>query len=182
MGDKHPLLDKGYSPMTIRFFGLQTHYSSTLDFSNEALTASEKGFRKPMEAMRTVDKIVPAVKSTYDVNALRQRCFDAMNDNLNSPILIAELFDAVRIVNSARDGSEQLTAEDIALVKKTMSEFIFDVLGLKDDVAENAGSATDGLMQLIIKMRAEARVKKDFATSDPCPRRISQIANRFERQ
>ena len=166
MGDKHPLLDKGYSPMTIRFFGLQTHYSSTLDFSNEALTASEKGFRKLMEAMRTIEKIVPAEKSTYDVNAFRQRCFDAMNDNLNSPILVAELFDGVRIINSSRDGSEKLTAPDIALLKTTMNEFIHEVLGLKDDVAENAGSATDGLMQLIIKIRSESRVKKDFATSD----------------
>lgn len=172
MGDKHPLLDKGYSPMTIRFFGLQTHYSSTLDFSNEALTASEKGFRKLMEALRTIDKIVPAAKSSYDVNAFRERCFDAMNDNLNSPILIAELFDAVRVINSARDAREdaqareQLTAEDVPSLKNTMTEFVFDVLGLKDDVAENAGSATEGLMQLIIKMRAEARVKKDFATSD----------------
>jgi cysteinyl-tRNA synthetase len=166
LGDKHPKLDKGYSPMTVRFFAMQTHYSSTLDFSNEALTASEKGFRKLMEAIRTLEKISPADKSSYDVAALRQRCYDAMNDNLNSPILIAELFDAVRVVNSTRDGKESLSAADIALLKQTMSDFVFEVLGLKDDVMENAGDTTDGLMQLIIKIRADARAKKDFATSD----------------
>ena len=175
LGEKHPKLDKGYSPMTVRFFSMQTHYASTLDFSNEALTASEKGFRKLMEALRTIDKIVPAAKSSYDVNALRTRCFNAMNDNLNSPVLIAELFDAVRVINSSRDGKETLTADDIASLKKTMNDFVFDVLGLKDDVmlartmqsgGENAGDTTEGLMQLIIRMRAEARAKKDFATSD----------------
>lgn len=166
MGEKHPLLDKGYSPMTIRFFGLQTHYSSTLDFSNEALQASEKGFRKLMEALRTLEKIQPSDKSSYDVAALRQRCYDAMNDNLNSPILIAELFDAVRVINSVRDGKETLSAADIASLKQTMSDFVFDVLGLKDDVMESAGNTTEGLMQLIIRMRADARAKKDFATSD----------------
>lgn len=166
LGEKHPLLDKGYSPMTIRFFGLQTHYSSTLDFSNEALQASEKGFRKLMESLRTLEKVVPAEKSTFDVSAFRQRCFDAMNDNLNSPILIAELFDAVRVINSARDGKESLTDEDLVILRETMDDFIFDVLGLKDDVMENAGDTTEGLMQLIIRMRADARAKKDFATSD----------------
>lgn len=163
---KHPLFEKPYSPMTVRFFMLQTHYSSTLDFSNEALQASEKGFRKLMEALRTLEKVVPASQSSYDVAALRQRCYDAMNDNLNSPVLIAELFDAVRVINSARDGKESLTAEDIAAMKSVMSDFVFDVLGLKDDIMENAGDTTEGLMQLIIKMRADARAKKDFATSD----------------
>ncbi len=163
---KHPLFDKPYTPMTVRFFMLQTHYSSTLDFSNEALLASEKGFRKLMESLRTIDKIVPAEKSSYDVKALNQRCYDAMNDNLNSPILLAEMFDAVRVINSARDGKETLTAEDISSLKKTTNDFVFDVLGLKDDIMESAGDTTDGLMQLIIKIRQEARAKKDFAVSD----------------
>lgn len=163
---KHPLFEKPYSPMTVRFFMLQTHYSSTLDFSNEALQASEKGFRKLMEALRTLEKVVPAAQSSYDVAALRQRCYDAMNDNLNSPVLIAELFDAVRVINSARDGKESLSADDIAAMKSVMSDFVFDVLGLKDDIMESAGDTTEGLMQLIIKMRADARAKKDFATSD----------------
>jgi cysteinyl-tRNA synthetase len=163
---KHPLFDKPYSPMTVRFFMLQTHYSSTLDFSNEALQASEKGFRKLMESLRTIDKVPASANSSYDVAALRQRCYDAMNDNLNSPILIAELFDAVRVINSSRDGKETLTSDDITALKSLVNDFVYDVLGLKDDIMEAAGDTTEGLMQLIIKMRAEARAKKDFATSD----------------
>lgn len=163
---KHPLFEKGYSPMTVRFFMLQTHYSSTLDFSNEALQASEKGFRKLMEAVRVLEKLKPSDTSTSDIAALKQRCYDAMNDDFNTPVLLAQLFEAVRIINTVNDGKETLTAADLAELKTTMHAFLFDVLGLKDDVMEGAGEVTDGLMQLIIKMRADARAKKDFATSD----------------
>lgn len=163
---KHPLLEKGFSPMTIRFFMMQTHYSSTLDFSNDALIASEKGFRKLMEATRLLDKLKASDKSSYDVAALKQRCYDAMNDDFNTPILVAQLFDAVRIINSVNDGKETLTEKDIAEMKSILQIFVNDVMGLKDDIMENAGEITDGLMQLIIRMRADARAKKDFATSD----------------
>ncbi|HEU4716536.1 MAG TPA: DALR domain-containing protein, partial [Bacteroidia bacterium] len=163
---KHPALDKGYSPMTVRFFMLQTHYSSTLDFSNEALQASEKGFRKLMEAVRILDKLKAGEQSTFDVEGFRGRCTDAMNDDFNTPILIAQLFDAVRIINSVNDGKEFLTAKDISALKKTMHDFVFSVLGLKDDMMESAGDLSEGLMQLIIRIRAEARAKKDFQTSD----------------
>jgi len=166
LADKHPLLDKGFSPMTIRFFMMQTHYSSTLDFSNEALLASEKGFRKLMEAIRLLEKLKSSEKSSYDVAALTQRCYDAMNDDFNTPILIAQLFDAVRIINSVNDGKETLTANDIAAMKSLVKIFVTDVMGLKDDIMESAGEITDGLMQLIIRMRADARAKKDFSTSD----------------
>lgn len=163
---KHPLFEKGYSPMTVRFFMLQTHYSSTLDFSNEALQASEKGFRKLMEAMRVLDKLKTSASSTTNITAWKQKCYDAMNDDFNTSILLAQLFEAVRIINSVNDGKETLTADDLALLKQTLHDFVFDVLGLKDDIRENAGDTTEGLMQLIIRMRADARAKKDFATSD----------------
>lgn len=166
LGGKHPVLDKGYSPMTFRFFMMQTHYSSTLDFSNEAVTASEKGFRKLMEAMRLLDKLKSSDKSSYDIAALKTKCDDAMNDDFNTPVLIAQLFDAVRMINSVNDGKETLTADDIAALQSLMKTFVHDILGLKDDMMEGAGEITDGLMQLIIKMRADARAKKDFATSD----------------
>jgi cysteinyl-tRNA synthetase len=166
LGEKHPLIEKGFSPMTIRFFMMQTHYSSTLDFSNDALIASEKGFRKLMEALRLLEKLKPSEKSSYDVAALKQRCYDAMNDDFNTPVLIAQFFDAVRIINSVNDGKESLTEKDIAELKSVAKIFVNDVLGLKDDVMENAGEVTDGLMQLIIRMRADARAKKDFAISD----------------
>ena len=166
LGGKHPVLDKGYSPMTFRFFMMQTHYSSTLDFSNEAVTASEKGFRKLMEALRLLEKLKPSDKSSYDVTALKTRCEDAMNDDFNTPILVAQLFDAVRIINSVNDGKETLTANDLEALKSLLKTYVQDILGLKDDVMESAGEVTDGLMQLIIKMRADARTKKDFSTSD----------------
>ncbi|GAB4131452.1 MAG: cysteine--tRNA ligase [Bacteroidia bacterium] len=166
MGEKHPMLDKGYSPMTVRFFMLQTHYSSTLDFSNEALQASEKGFRKLMEAMRTLDKLKTSASSTVDVSMLHHDCYKAMNDDFNTPVVIANLFDAVRMINSINDAKESITEKDLGELKKLMHSFVYDVLGLKDDVMENAGELTDGLMQLIIRMRKDAREKKDFAVSD----------------
>jgi cysteinyl-tRNA synthetase len=163
---KHPLFDKGYSPMTVRFAMLQTHYSSTLDISNESLQASEKGFRKLMEATRVLEKINPAVASSFNVAEWKQKCYDAMNDDFNTPILLAQLFDAVRVINSANDGKEKITAADLASLKESFHAFLFDVLGLKDDIMESTGEVTDGLMQMIIRMRADARGKKDFATSD----------------
>jgi cysteinyl-tRNA synthetase len=163
---KHPLFEKGYSPMTVRFFMLQTHYSSTLDFSNEALQASEKGFRKMMEAIRVLGKLKTSATSTSDIKALQQKCYDAMNDDFNTSILLANLFEAVRIINTVNDGKESITENDLALLRVLMHDFVIEVLGLKDDIRESAGDTTEGLMQLIIKMRAEARAKKDFATSD----------------
>lgn len=163
---KHPLFEKGYSPMTVRFFMLQTHYSSTLDFSNEALQAAEKGFRKLMEAIRVLGKLKTGATSTSDIKALQQKCYDAMNDDFNTSILLANLFEAVRIINTVNDGKESITESDLNLLRELMHDFVIDVLGLKDDIRESAGDTTEGLMQLIIKMRAEARAKKDFATSD----------------
>ena len=163
---KHPLFEKGYSPMTVRFFMLQTHYSSTLDFSNEALQAAEKGFRKLMEAIRVLGKLKTGATSTSNIAALQQKCYDAMNDDFNTSILLANLFEAVRIINTVNDGKETITESDLNLLRELMHDFVIDVLGLKDDIRESAGDTTEGLMQLIIKMRAEARAKKDFATSD----------------
>jgi cysteinyl-tRNA synthetase len=163
----HPLLEKGYEPMAVRFFMMQTHYRSTLDFSNEALQASEKGFARLMAAVKTLDKIKPSSASAFDFNALQQKCYDAMNDDFNTPVLVAHLFDAVRVINSANDGKENLTASDIDLLKKLMHNFVFDVLGLKDESAGGQNTALlDGVMKMILEIRAEAKAKKDFATSD----------------
>jgi cysteinyl-tRNA synthetase len=130
------------------------------------LQASEKGFRKLMEALRVLEKLKPSAKSSYDVAALKQRCYDAMNDDFNTPVLLAQLFEASRLINSVNDGKESLTAEDLETFRTFIHAFVFDVLGLKDDVMENTGDVAEGLMQLIIRMRADARAKKDFATSD----------------
>jgi cysteinyl-tRNA synthetase len=166
LGGKHPLLDKGYSPMSVRFFMLQTHYSSTLDFSNEALTAAEKGFKRLMEAIRTLEKLTPSADSTVDVADLRKRCLAAMNDDFNTPILMAELFDGVRITNSVKDGKERLDAASLDELRKLMHGFVFDVLGLKDDLSNDAGDLAGNLMQLIIQLRAQARKDKNFGVAD----------------
>lgn len=163
----HPLLARGYSPMVVRFFMMQTHYRSTLDFSNEALQASEKGFEKLMNAVKTLEKLKPADRSTSDIRTLRQKCFDAMNDDFNSPVLVASLFEGVRIVNSVHAGTETISKEDITVLKQLFSDFVFDVLGLKEDKVSATGDELAAhLMNLIIELRKEARAKKDFEASD----------------
>lgn len=172
------VLEKAYSPMTIRFFVLQAQYRSTLDFSNEALQAAEKGLRRLITAIKALDRITPAATSTFDVAALKQKCYDAMNDDFNSPIVIAELFDAVRVINSAHDKKEEtLTAEDIAALKTIMHAFVFDILGLTDDDTAGGGNNNllDGLMQLLLSIRQDSKSKKDFATSDKIRDEISKL-------
>jgi cysteinyl-tRNA synthetase len=162
----HPLLTKGYPPMAVRFFMMQTHYRSTLDFSNQALQASEKGFERLMNTVKLLDKLRPSSKSTVNIGTLRSACYEAMNDDFNSPVLIAQLFEAVRIINAVNDGKESITEEDLNTLKKLIHEFIYDGLGLKDESLAQDSGITDGLMQLILAIRDEAKAKKDFATSD----------------
>lgn len=163
----HPLLEKGYSPMSVRFFMLQTHYRSTLDFSNEALQASEKGYSRLMTALKTMQTLKTGGHSTSNIAELKQKCYDAMNDDFNSPVLIANLFEAVRIINSVNDGKETITTGDLQLLQKLMHEFIVDVLGLKPE--ENNSSTNDVLknvMNIVLNMRQEIKARKDFAAAD----------------
>lgn len=163
----HEFLEKKYDPMTVRFFMLQAHYRSTIDFSNEALQASEKGLSRFMNAIRMIDSLKASDHSDEDITALESMAFEAMDDDFNTPILIAHLFDAVRIINSVNDGKIALTKEDISKLKEMMNSFVFDILGLKDSNQGNEKeSATDGLVQLILEMRLEARKNKDWAMSD----------------
>ena len=163
----HPLLERGYTPMTVRFFMAQSHYRSTLDFSNEALQAAEKGYKKLMESLSALEKITPSESSSVNINELEQRCYAAMDDDFNSPMLIAHLFEGVRIINSALDKKETLTATDLVTLKKIMHTFIFEVLGLIDETKQIAGSGViEGLMRLIIDIRQSARNSKDWSTSD----------------
>jgi len=163
----HKLLEKGYSPMSVRFFMLQTHYRSTLDFSNEALQASEKGFERLMNAVTTLEKLKTSEKSSADIKALHAKCYTAMNDDFNSPILLAHLFDGVKTINSIHAGTETISKEDLDLLKKTFHDFVFDVLGLKEEKpASNNDELANNLMSLILEIRNEAKAKKDFSTSD----------------
>src|SRR5690606_4794369 len=130
---QHDALDKAWSPMTIRFFVLQAHYRSTIDFSNEALLASEKGLERLMAAIEILDELPVSDNSSIDVNSLRQKCFDALNDDLNSPIAIAQLFDGVRMINSIKNGQEKISADDLVKLKSLYHELVFNVLGLKPE-------------------------------------------------
>jgi cysteinyl-tRNA synthetase len=158
------ILNKPYSPMTVRFFMLQTHYRSTLDFSNDAMEASEKGFRRLMNAYELLDGLKLSAKTDVEVEALQTRCYEAMNDDFNSPVLIAELFEASRIINSVHDGKMHIDAANLELLKQLMHTFIGDVLGLKDEKAAN--DELPKVMDFIINLRSEAKINKDYATSD----------------
>ena len=166
----HKMLTQAYSPMTIRFFVLQAHYRGTVDFSNEALQSAEKGMEKLYLTEKHLDKLKASDASTENIEAWVQRCYDAMNDDFNSPKLIAELFDAARIVNAVRDGHGTLTQADIDLLKNTFRTFFFDILGMKPEsviVDGKDGSDTlDKVMQLVLSIRKEAKDSKNWALSD----------------
>lgn len=163
----HPMLERGYSPMTVRFFMAQSHYRSTLDFSNEALQASEKGYQRLMESLSTLEKLEPSDAPTLQIGSLEEKCYEAMNDDFNSPVLIAHLFEGVRIINSVNDKNETIGSEDLETLKRLMRTFVFDVLGLVDETKTMAGSdVIEGLMKLILDIRRNARENKDWATSD----------------
>jgi cysteinyl-tRNA synthetase len=161
----HDLLEQAYSPMTIRFFILQAHYRSTLDFSNEGLKAAEKGLAKLLNASDVLPKLKTSDKSTSDIPSLRKACYDALADDINTAIAIAHLFEAVRIINSVNAGTETITAADLDLLKQTYQEFVFDILGMKKEKIDNSAD-TDSLMQFILSLRTDAKARKDFSASD----------------
>lgn len=170
----HPLLEKAYPPMTIRFFILQTHYRSTLDFSNEALQASEKGLHRLLNAYETIGKLKAGPKSTVEIYNIRKECYGAMNDDLNTAIVIANLFEAARVVNSMHAGTEALSADDIAEVKSLFDTFLFEILGIRPE-SKDTSTDVDGLMQLILELRASAKADKNFTVADKIRDTLSQL-------
>lgn len=164
---KNSILSKSFSPSMVRFFMMQAHYTSILDISNDALLASEKGFNKLMEAISTLENLTTGKETDFNVAEWKQSCYNAMNDDFNTPILIAKLFDAVKHINLIKEGKESITAADKDQLKECMSDFIFEVLGLenKQSTAENTEKLS-GVVELLIQLRKEARENKDFATSD----------------
>jgi cysteinyl-tRNA synthetase len=161
----HPLLEQAYTPMSIRFFILQAHYRSTLDFSNAALQAAEKGLNRLLKACDTLNSLKPAETSSVDVSALEKDCFAALDDDLNTPIAISVLFDGVRIINSANEGKDTLTVDALESLKKLYSTVIFDILGLKQEEKANT-ELTGYLIKFVLDLRQKAKSNKDFATSD----------------
>ncbi len=165
-GDNN-ILSKPYSPSVVRFFMLQAHYTSILDLSDDALLASEKGYHRLMDAMDNVESLPVSNTSDFDVTAWKQKCYDAMNDDFNSPILIAQLFDAVKNINLIKEGKSGITEADKTELSATLKAFVFDVLGIENQsLANDDSTALNGVMELLIQIRNEARANKDFATSD----------------
>ena len=162
----HDKLDRAYSPMTIRFFILQAHYRSTIDFSNGALQAAEKGLKKLMNAMETLQSLTYSDSSTYDVSGLETKCYDAINDDFNTPIVIAHLFDGVRIINSVKDGKESLKSSDVEKLKSIFNIFVTDILGLISAKESSGNDLTNEVMELVLQLRGNAKKNKDFNTSD----------------
>jgi len=162
----HEKLERAYAPMTIRFFILQAHYRSTVDFSNEALQAAEKGFTKLMNALKTLNNVSASDTSTYDVKALQEKCYTAMNDDFNTPILIAHLFDGVRIINSVKDGKESLNPSDLEQLKTIFNTFVTDILGFISYEQSSGNNLTNEVMELVLQLRGNAKKSKDFDTAD----------------
>ena len=161
------ILSKAYSPAVVRFFMMQAHYTSILDLSDEALRASEKGYNRLMEAMGSLDTLKTGSKSEFEVSTWKQKCYDAMNDDFNTPILIAHLFDAVKHINLIKEGKESITAADKTELETTLKAFVYEVLGIESQsMAKDDSNALNGVMELLIQLRNEARANKDFATSD----------------
>ncbi|MGV9003769.1 cysteine--tRNA ligase [Flavobacterium sp.] len=164
---ENPFFEKAFSPNIVRFCFLQAHYRSILDISNDAMIASEKGFIRLMEAVSNLNNIIPQNKSSLDLPTWKKNCYDAMNDDFNTPILIANLFESVRFVNLLLDNKETISTEDLSDLKITLTTFLFDILGLKNETlsANNSGKL-EGVVEMLIGMRREARANKNFALSD----------------
>jgi cysteinyl-tRNA synthetase len=167
----HASLQQAYSPMTIRFFILQAHYRSTLDFSNEALQAADKGLKKLLAGYETLGKLMPSPLAPLPegegrIADLQRSCYDAMNDDFNSPMVIASLFEGVRIINSAADKKEDLSSPELTGLKTIFDTFLFEILGIKEEKGGDNHEVVDGLMQLVLAIRQKSRETKDWGTSD----------------
>ena len=164
---ENALLSKPYSPPVVRFFMMQAHYTSILDLSDEALQAAEKGYTRLMDALALLPTLSPGSTSEFDVSAWSQKGYDAMNDDFNTPVLLAHLFEAVKAINLIKDGRISITAEDLQTLRTTFESFVYDVLGLEKSIAQaGENQKLDGTVQLLIEMRNTARAEKDFSKSD----------------
>lgn len=177
----HEMLTQAYSPMTIRFFILQAQYRSTLDFSNEALQGAEKALARMLDGWRRLNELTPSDKSTIDVSDFRRKCYEALDDDLNTPIVIAHLFEACRLINQVNDGNATATQADIDELKALFKIFLVDILGVRTDiVGAGEGDATalkpfEDAVDLLLEMRAKAKADKDWATSDLIRNRLAEI-------
>ena len=172
---ENDILPKAFSASVVRFFNMQANYRSVLDFSGDALLAAEKGHAKLMEAVRFVNAISPSKSSTFDVDAWVNSCYEAMNDDFNTPMLISNLFEGVKLINQIKTDKASLTKEDLELFTSKMSAFVFDVLGLMDDTSDDNSEKLKGTVELLIQLRKKARENKDWALSDKIRDELSEL-------
>ena len=169
------ILSKAFSPSATRFFMLQANYRSILDFTSTGLEASEKGYIKLMEAVSSIDKIEVSKTSSLDIKAWKQKCYNAMNDDFNTPVLIANLFEAVKFVNLLNEKKATISEGDLEEFKATINAFVFDVLGLKNELQEDSSDKLSGVVAMLIKMRKDARDNKDWALSDKIRDELAEL-------
>lgn len=174
----HPLLTQPFSPMTIRFFILMAHYRSTVDFSSEALEAAEKGFARLQEAYMRLMKLNPSAQTTVETSGLRERCTDAMNDDLNSPVVISHLFESARAINTVYDGKATINKTDLDELQSVWRTFAVDILGLQleqTDADNSHAAAFNGAIDLLLEIRLNAKQQKDWTTSDRIRNRLTEL-------
>ncbi len=170
------MMSKAYSPAVVRFFMLQAHYRNILDLSEDALKSAEKGYRRMMEAIALIDDLPVSGGDSKDLNQWEQELYQAMNDDFNTPILIARLFDGVKYINSVKAGQESITAEGKEKLGKIMHDFAFEVLGLPGSAQDDSHKAVfEQVMQLLIEIRNEARKNKNWELSDKIRDRLAQF-------
>lgn len=173
----HKILEQAYSPMTVRFFILQAHYRSTLDFSNDALKAAEKGLKRIFQAQKDLVSLSSTAKVDFEeVARVYDGVYDALCDDMNTPIALSYVFDAVKIVNQIKDGSVAISEDDKVKLSEILNEIVPNVFGLKDESSEgNSESVVNGLVEMVLDVRKEAKAKKDFATSDLIRDRLKDL-------
>ncbi|MAD97359.1 MAG: cysteine--tRNA ligase [Flavobacteriaceae bacterium] len=175
LSGENDILPKAFSASVVRFFIMQANYRSVLDFSGEALIAAEKGHSKLMEALKYLESAQAGKTSSFDVQSWVDACYAAMNDDFNTPVLISNLFEAVKLINQMKTNKASLNAEDLALLKSKMEAFAYDVLGLMDDTTDNKSDKLNGAVELLIKLRKEARDNKDWALSDQIRDELAEL-------
>jgi cysteinyl-tRNA synthetase len=175
------LLEKAFTPMTIRFYMLQAHYSSPIDFSNDALLAAEQGLDRLMKGMVVLQNIKVSDVSTVDVLELNDKAYEAMGDDMNCPVLLGVLFDAVRIINSIHDGKERIREADLTLLKQIMDTFVTEILGLMPEMVQNSdeGPLLGEVMNLLLQQRIDAKERKDFQAADRIREQLAGLGIRL---
>jgi cysteinyl-tRNA synthetase len=170
----HRLLDQAYSPMTLRFFLLQAHYRSTLDFSNEALKAAEKGFQRLMNGVKSVEGLKSSLESDYDIAEWKDKLYGQLNDDLSTPQVIATLFEAVKWINEVVAGRSKIAKEDLKILKTTFKVFVFEILGFVHEKSSN-NQTLDGVMDLVLEIRNTAKSNKDWETADKIRNQLNKL-------